>query len=99
RLLPEPGFGASLTVQVEPWPRSTSESWLPVTGSRKVPTAQTSLPATVTPHRFVQIEPAAGRLTTLHKPPLNCSTSEWALVTSSSDSPTAKTPAGPAATE
>src|SRR5205085_7441186 len=99
RLLPEPGLGALLTVQVEPCPRRTSESWFPVAGSRKVPTAQTSLPATVMPHRFVQIEPAAGRLTTLHEPPLNCSTSGWAPVTSSSDSPTAKTPAGPAATE
>src|SRR5260370_15662427 len=98
RLLPEPGLGALLTVQVEPWPRSTSESWLPVAGSRKVPTAQTSSLATVMPHRFVQIEPAGGRLTTLHEPPLNCSTSGWAPVTSSSDSPAAKTPAGPAAT-
>jgi hypothetical protein len=60
RLLPEPGLGALLTVQVEPWPRSTSESWLPVAGSRKVPTAQTSSPATLMPHRFVQIEPAGG---------------------------------------
>src|SRR5215475_847400 len=76
RLLPLPGFGASTTDQVPPVSCRTSTSLLSVTGSTKVPTAQTDPPDWARPYRLVQSEPAdAGSFAMVHLPPERCSIS------------------------
>src|SRR5713226_3286896 len=66
--------------------------WLPLAGSRNVPTAHTESAPAAMPRRLVHMEPASGRLRMLQEPALNRSTRGCAPLNSSSDSPAANTP-------